>query len=72
MLFSQAVDTGCARPVQKTSSELIPKKRKSSNTDYFCPACFTVVLIFSVSLPKCPKEECEEELTSEDGVNVSS
>ena len=63
------MDIGCARPVQKISSEL---KRMSSNTDYFCPACFTVVLIFSVSLPKCPKEECNEELTSEDGANVSS
>jgi len=30
-----------------------------------------VVLIFSVSLPKCPNEECNEELTSEDGANVS-
>ena len=31
----------------------------------------TVIFPFSISLPKCPKEECKEELTSEDGANVS-
>lgn len=31
-----------------------------------------VISIFSISFPKCPKADCKEELTSEDGVYVSN
>jgi len=35
-------------------------------------ACITVIFFpFSISLPKCLKEDCKEELTREDGANVS-
>ena len=38
-----------------------------------CPCtCIMAISIFSISFPKCPKADCKEELTSEDGVNVSN
>ena len=70
MLSSHPVDIGCARHVLRNYSILLEGEKIIIRLNFFVHVHVFIVFSFSCRSPRCPKPECMELLSGEEGMNV--